>query len=192
MAPGHTLPDVGLPDRRRLQAAAVGRCRSGPKRACGASSDLRTRFELGIRFVCSDMWKPYLKVMARRDLGRGPRARPLPLDEEMNEAIDEVRADEAQRLKQDGYEPVLKHSRWCLLKRPENLTNKQTVKLAELLRYNLQVGAGATCCARTFSGSGLPVARLGGQVSGRVVHPDDAFADGADEESGSELRNHGG
>ncbi len=38
----------------------------------------------------------------------------------------------------DGYEPVLKHSRWCLLKRPENLTEKQTVKLSELLKYNLQ------------------------------------------------------
>jgi transposase len=32
---------------------------------------------------------------------------------------------------------VVKHSRWCLLKRPENLTDKQTVKLAELLKYNL-------------------------------------------------------
>ena len=41
-------------------------------------------------------------------------------------------------MKQDGYEPVLKHSRWCLLKRPENLTDKQTVKLDELLKYNLQ------------------------------------------------------
>jgi hypothetical protein len=48
------------------------------------------------------------------------------------------RAGEARRLKQDGYEPVLKHSRWCLLKRPENLSQQQTVKLAELLRYNLQ------------------------------------------------------
>ena len=56
----------------------------------------------------------------------------------MNEAIDEVRRGEAARLKQDGYEPVLKHSRWCLLKRPENLTEKQTVKLTELLQYNLQ------------------------------------------------------
>ena len=38
----------------------------------------------------------------------------------------------------DGYEPVLKKSRWCLLKRPENLTDKQTVKLKELLKYNLK------------------------------------------------------
>jgi transposase len=51
---------------------------------------------------------------------------------------EEVRRGEARRLAQDGYEPVLKQSRWCLLKRPENLTEKQTVKLAELLQYNLQ------------------------------------------------------
>ena len=57
---------------------------------------------------------------------------------QLGEAIDDVRAGEARRLKQDGYEPVLTHSRWCLLKRPENLTDQQTVKLDELLRYNLQ------------------------------------------------------
>jgi transposase len=37
----------------------------------------------------------------------------------------------------DGYKPVLMRSRWCFLKRPENLTDKQTVKLAEILEYNL-------------------------------------------------------
>jgi len=44
----------------------------------------------------------------------------------------------ARRLPADGYEPVLKHSRWCFLKRPEHLTDRQTVKLSELLQYNLQ------------------------------------------------------
>jgi len=44
-----------------------------------------------------------------------------------------------QPLKQDGYEPVLTRSRWCLLKRPEHLTDTQRLKLAELLRYNLKV-----------------------------------------------------
>ena len=38
---------------------------------------------------------------------------------------------------EDGYEPVLKKSRWCLLKRRENLTDKQRVKLRDLLGYNL-------------------------------------------------------
>ena len=41
-------------------------------------------------------------------------------------------------MKQDGYEQVLKHARWVLLKRPENLTEPQTVKLKELLKYNLK------------------------------------------------------
>ena len=33
---------------------------------------------------------------------------------------------------------MLKHSRWCLLKRPENGIDKETVKLSELLQCNLQ------------------------------------------------------
>jgi transposase len=55
-----------------------------------------------------------------------------------NKASDEVRAEEARRLKRDGYEPVLKHARWCLLKRPESLTRKQTVKLAARVEHNLR------------------------------------------------------
>lgn len=91
-----------------------------------------------LKFVCSDMWKPYLKVIAKK-AGKAIHV----LDrfhvmQKMNKAIDEVRAAETKRMKHDGYEPVLKHSRWCLLKRPENLTDKQTVKLSELLQYNLR------------------------------------------------------
>ena len=56
----------------------------------------------------------------------------------LNKAIDEIRAGEVRQLKRDGYEPILKHSRWCLLKRPANLTGKQTVTLKELLKYNLR------------------------------------------------------
>jgi transposase len=91
-----------------------------------------------LRFVCSDMWKPYLKVIAKK---AGPAVHVLDrfhIMAKMNKAIDEVRAAEAKRLERDGYEPVLKHSRWCLLKREENLTEKQAVKLSELLQYNLQ------------------------------------------------------
>jgi transposase len=91
-----------------------------------------------LRFVCSDMWQPYLKVIAKK---AGQALHVLDrfhIMAKMNKAIDEVRAAEAKRLKRDGYEQVLKHSRWCLLKRKENLTEKQTVKLKELLKYNLQ------------------------------------------------------
>lgn len=91
-----------------------------------------------LKFVCSDMWRPYLEVIAQR---AGKALHVLDryhIAARMNKAIDEVRAGEARRLKADGYEPVLKHSRWCFLKRPENLTDQQTVKLAEVLKYNLQ------------------------------------------------------
>jgi len=41
-------------------------------------------------------------------------------------AIDEVRSAEARCMIQDGYEPVLKKSRWCLLKHRANLTDTQS------------------------------------------------------------------
>lgn len=91
-----------------------------------------------IEFVCSDMWKAYLKVIAKK---AGQAVHVLDrfhIMQKMNKAIDKVRAGEARQMKADGYEPVLKHSRWCLLKRRENLTDKQTVKLSELLKYNLK------------------------------------------------------
>ena len=56
----------------------------------------------------------------------------------LSKAIDEVRAGEAKELKEKGYEPILTKTRWLLLKRPENLTDKQGIKLAELLQYNLR------------------------------------------------------
>ncbi len=53
-------------------------------------------------------------------------------------AIDKVRAEETRQMKADGLEPLLTHSRFILLKRPENLTEKQEVKLADLVQYNLR------------------------------------------------------
>ena len=89
-------------------------------------------------FVCSDMWKPYLKVVAKK---AGTAIHVLDrfhIMANMNKAIDEVRAQEAKELKRDGYEPVLTKTRWLLLKRPGNLTETQDTKLAELLQYNLK------------------------------------------------------
>jgi len=99
---------------------------------------LGTRFCSGLRFVCSDLWQPYLQVLAERAGAAVHVLDRFHIMKKFGEALDEVRAREARQLKRDGYEPVLKHSRWCLLKRPENLTDRQTVKLAELLKYNLQ------------------------------------------------------
>lgn len=56
----------------------------------------------------------------------------------LNKALDKVRAGEHRKMKSDGHDAVLKNSRWCLLKRRENLSEKQEVKLKELLSYNLR------------------------------------------------------
>ena len=91
-----------------------------------------------IQFVCSDMWKAYLKVVKKKV----PQAIHI-LDRfhivaKLNKAIDEVRAGEHRKMQQDGYEPLLKNSKWALLKRKKNMTGKQQIKLKTLLQYNLK------------------------------------------------------
>lgn len=91
-----------------------------------------------LKFICSDMWQPFLKLIAEK-AGRAVHV----LDRfhivaNLNKAIDLVRAKEVKRLKADGYEPILKRMRWILVKRPENLTKKQASSLRELLQFNLR------------------------------------------------------
>jgi transposase len=90
-----------------------------------------------IKFVCSDMWAPYLKVIAKK----APQALNI-LDRfhimrAFSEAIDQIRRDEVKQFKANGQENVLNRGRWLLLKRPENLSEKQTIRLGELLKLNL-------------------------------------------------------
>lgn len=122
---------------------------AGTKRLlwCGSERRVKTllRFfhEFGkkrsaqLKFVCSDMWAPYLKVIAKK----APNALNI-LDRfhimrKFNEAIDEIRRVEANEFKATKQVNVLEKGRWLLLKRPENLSEKQTVRLGELLKLNL-------------------------------------------------------
>lgn len=88
--------------------------------------------------VCSDMWKPYLKAI-RRHAGHALNV----LDKfhivaHLNKAVDETRRQDAAELRRQGDTISLKHTRWCLLKRPEKLTTNQRGRLRELLRMNLR------------------------------------------------------
>jgi len=90
-----------------------------------------------LKFVCSDMWAPYLKVIAKK----APQALNI-LDRfhvmrKFNVAIDEIRRDEVRQFKANKQDNVLERGRWLLLKRPENLSEKQTARLDELLKLNL-------------------------------------------------------
>jgi transposase len=91
-----------------------------------------------LEFICSDMWRGYLKVIRKKASQAVHILDRFHVMQRINRALADVRAAEVKQLKRDGYEPVLNGSRWILLKRPENLTERQTVKLKELLQYNLK------------------------------------------------------
>ncbi len=137
-ARGHTyltlVYDIGG-ESKRLLAVAEGRTEASLRRCL---ESLGKPACPGVKYVCSDMWRPYLNVIAEK-LGQAIHV----LDrfhvmQQFGKALDEVRAEESKRLVRDGYEPVSKKSRWCFPKRPEDLTDEQTVKLSELLKYNLR------------------------------------------------------
>jgi transposase len=93
---------------------------------------------MALKYICSDMWKPYLKVIAKRASSAIHVLDRFHIMTHFSKAIDQVRADEARKLKDSGKDPVLKGSRWCWLKRPENLTDAQEAKLSDLVRMNLK------------------------------------------------------
>jgi len=106
---------------------------------------LRFFFEFGkertvlLKFICSDMWSPYLKVIRKK----APQALNI-LDRfhivgHLTKAVNQVRVDEVKKLKQNGYdESVLRHTKYCFLKNPKNLTDKQQLKLDDVLEYDLK------------------------------------------------------
>ncbi len=91
-----------------------------------------------LEYVCSDMWQPYVKAIAEYASQALHILDRFHIVAMLNKAIDEVRASEHKQLQAAGYEPVLKKTRWCLLKRKENLTEKEEIKLNTVLRYNLK------------------------------------------------------
>ena len=91
-----------------------------------------------IVFVCSDMWEPYLKVIRERCSEALHILDRFHIVAKMNKALDEVRAGQSRRMASEGLTPVLKKSRWLLLKREENLKVEQRFRLRDLLRYNLK------------------------------------------------------
>jgi len=90
-----------------------------------------------IEFVCSDMWKPYLKVIREKCSQALHVLDRFHIVAKMNDAVDDVRAEEARKMRAAGHE-ILKHTRWCLLKRKQNLTRDQRFRLRDLLHYNLR------------------------------------------------------
>jgi transposase len=91
----------------------------------------------GLRFVCSDMWKPYLQVLSAK-VGHALHV----LDRfhialHLNQAVDQVRRAETARLRTKSKEAAqrLKHMRWPLLRR--RVLGRARQKLNALLASKL-------------------------------------------------------
>jgi len=91
-----------------------------------------------IVFVCSDMWQPYLKVIREKCSQALHILDRFHIVAKMNLALDDVRAEESRRMQREGRVPVLKKSRWLLLRREQNLKDDQRFRLRDLLHYNLK------------------------------------------------------
>jgi transposase len=90
-----------------------------------------------LRYICSDMWKPYLKVTAKKAGWAVHVLDRVHIMAYFSKALNEVRAHEVKVWKATGLAPVLTKARWVFLKRPQNLTSSQEIKLADLLQYKL-------------------------------------------------------
>jgi transposase len=91
----------------------------------------------GLRFVCSDMWKPYLNVLAAK---AGQALHVLDrfhITMHLNRAVDEVRRQESGRLRGRPLAKRLKKMRWKLLRRGSRVRGKARQKLEALLASKL-------------------------------------------------------
>ena len=93
----------------------------------------------GLRFVCSDMWKPYLQVIAAQ---AGQALHVLDrfhITSHLNQAVDQVRRGESSRLRAAGKAIAerLKHLRWPLLRRGSRVRGQVRQKLNALLGSKL-------------------------------------------------------
>lgn len=91
-----------------------------------------------LKFVCSDMWQPYLRVVAETTGSALHVLDRFHIAANLNKAVDQVRRQEAGQLKAKGLKPVLKGARWLFLKRYDNLNAVQSFKLRQILRANLR------------------------------------------------------
>jgi transposase len=94
----------------------------------------------GLRYVCSDMWKPYLKVLARRAAQAVHILDRFHITMHLNQAVDEVRRAESTRLKGQPLARRLKKMRWKLLRKGSTVRGRAKVKLEGLLASKLATG----------------------------------------------------
>lgn len=94
----------------------------------------------GLRFVCSDMWQPYLRVLAAKVPHALHVLDRFHITSHLNQAVDQVRRAECGRLRGRPQAARLKHMRWKLLRRGSRIRGQAKRKLHGLLRSKLATG----------------------------------------------------
>jgi transposase len=94
----------------------------------------------GLKYVCSDMWEPYLKVLARRAGQALHILDRFHIVMNLNQAVDEVRRAESTRLKGQPLARRLKKMRWKLLRKGSTMRGRAKLKLEGLLASKLATG----------------------------------------------------
>ena len=93
-----------------------------------------------IQFVCSDMWRPYLNVVARK-VGHALHILDrFHIVSHLNQALDRVRREETSRLKDCSRGKKLKRMRWRLLKKRSRVRGFARLKLYSLVHCKLATG----------------------------------------------------
>jgi transposase len=89
-----------------------------------------------LKFVTSDMWRAFISTVAKKANSAVHVLDRFHVMRLFSDAVDRVRRDEARRLRAQGDTATLKHTRWILLKRKENLDEPQFCRLNELMKIN--------------------------------------------------------
>src|SRR5208283_3685032 len=94
----------------------------------------------GLRFVCSDMWRPYLNVIAAKASQALHVLDRFHITMHLNQAVDQVRRAESTRLRGHPMAERLKKMRWKLLRKGSRVRGRAKHKLCGLLRAKLATG----------------------------------------------------
>jgi transposase len=91
----------------------------------------------GLRYVCSDLWQPYLEVVRERLPQVLHILDRFHIRQLQNKAVDQIRKCETRALACAGLRPTLKKLRWALLKNRQHWTPKERRRMRELARSGL-------------------------------------------------------
>ena len=91
-----------------------------------------------VRFICSDLWKAYLGVIAARLPAALHILDRFHIRQNLSQAIDQIRRTETGALARAGLAPCLKRMRWALLKHRRSWTRKERRRMRELLGTSLR------------------------------------------------------